>query len=738
MHHLLVATSIILKARPVIDADGQFVSVQLKLVETVCEQVLTLERVLEFLATDVDIREMYSQCFRTCSDLLTMLTASIATANSELSFDLKLHKVLKDYGTTLSIARQIAASVPHHENCPLEDFVAASYMAQRMAVSALALFSSLICSFNCDFVSLLVDNELARLLSRVASLTNMLDSLALSRNEVLPYRGYIRTSSQPHHDMPNLKTPFFGYNDPAQEVWKASLKLLSTGLRKASSDTPTGIQMRRIGTTLLKSNAQRVESSLRHCWDSSAEAKSFVLTMNGLEEAGLVLSVGSALCVNKSDSQFKREYSDLFNCLQFHSKQIIASVSSYLGAAASSRELFRAMENDEVAESANGEVANLLQQLHSGVNAKHEAIRYSHFVSGAAVAVSQAESDSATQFFGRWKRSDSRRDSDPQSLPTLEWNCRAAVTSDFSFQLEKAAAECIFFAIHFLWITHPRSSSFIMFSKSEAAKVDSMSLVKPGTIIAFCLNVHSSPTSLLRNNSCSTVGLTRDESLSFGEVLHADTVNRRWRVRSLLKSKDEADVFASELAGIEDVTSRRCVLKYAPAPDNSTDLAVTTPSVGHLILTLRWCHQFQIEENGNGQSMPPSIDSPVARLAELATALLGTELSLHFLIGSQQVPSRPDDPKIIAAQIMDLFGEPSDFEDGEVIGPTRVGRAKNVLGLETWDTIRGQLHRELEQAVKDIELKRGERQRMIENDAWFGGHRSANLSPFRRAGLLSR
>jgi hypothetical protein len=383
--------------------------------------------------------------------------------------------------------------------------------------------------------------------------------------------------------------------------------------------------------------------------------------------------------------------------------------------------------------------------------AKHEALRLSTFASRSMAAVTEDEKSALSRFPDHWKPPEPpNRAPDPRSLSALESSCRAAVTCDFAFQVEQAAAGALSFAARILWATHPSSSSFVAFSEAEARGLDSMALVKLGAVISF-RPIEAEP---------------ERAAVRYGEVLQSDTIRRQWRVRLVGGGGDQAGdggaagagaecvVSDFQLAGVEDTFARRCALACGPAPESSGDVEAATgasPSVGHLILALRWCQQAHAEIKIESPSSPSASSSAfplapptVRRLAEVSSALLGTEVSLHRLVGSH--PGRHQHPGgasssagLLAVQLRELFADESDAllltAESAAVPAAAAARPAGGLGElvagPAWAGVRAQLRPELLRAARDeLELRR-ERQQA---PAASPRHQHPHLRPFARAG----
>lgn len=707
-------------------------------------------------------RRKYRSCFCTCVSLLSSLSTkdeSDSSLEGRRYYTLKLHSVFKEFDVVRSLVLHAGfASTPDVWSANESGANAESNTRTKLDEEELALVLSVFNFFTAiavggdpSMLSLLVEGNASLLLSRNAILSFW--GQTHSSVTAFPLRGYVPEGAHDHRQSAsgNTGARYAGLDDPAHLVWKAGLKFIASTLRSSSRNTDVrdGTMSRycSMAFDFLMSNREPVLASLRQCSSVTFGSKSFVLTLNSLREATLIMSIISELSSRTVVDTFKCACPDLYNALIGEAKSLVASISSFLGASGASRELFRAMADFETADGTVadqgyhfGALSPVYQVLSSGVpNAKHEAIRYSHFVSRCSAAVTREDHESKLTFPPRWKRN-SRGGSttDPHSVSSLEHNCRNSVTSDFSLELEQSAAECLFFAVSIVWKTHPASNSFVMFSEEEAAQLDAMPFVRPGMVIAFRARNRSEGIWVGEGNSLSSV--------YFGTVLHCDTVHRVWNVR-LMSTPSEAGadtcfVSDGQLAGIEDTTKRCCILAFSPAPETSSELESVgrSISVGHLILALRWCHQAHSELRG--ENPRGGVGTVVSRLAELVTAFVGTELSIHQEIGSQHSTSKPDADKILAAQLLDLFGETSEFGVGvaeSFSDPTarRYGRLKEVVCGSVWEAIRRQLRNELERATNDIQAKRSGKSNGSMEVGWHttGIRRSGNQSPFRGIGM---
>jgi hypothetical protein len=305
---------------------------------------------------------------------------------------------------------------------------------------------------------------------------------------------------------------------------------------------------------------------------------------------------------------------------------------------------------------------------------------------------------------------------DPRSESALERKCKIAVTSDFAFSLEDEAGRCLFHALDVIWKTHPISSSFVMFDEDELRRLDPVKHATVGTVIGFYGQDEHGTSSIL-----------------YGEVESIDTLRRSWMVKLLDQTAATGviSVAMTSIAGIEDVTQRRPALKFSAAPDNSAELDElgSSLSTGHLMAALRWCHEFSFEVGHRAST---------ARLAEVLTVLLGSEISLaRETMHKSHV--NPEITKILSVQLLDLYGEDAELcvelDPDATHSFRREGRLRHLLAVPTWDAIRGQIRIELQSAEDDIATRRAmKRSRSTEGDSWFGSYRRSpsKRSPFRQ------
>ena len=661
--------------------------------------------------------------------------------DSAYSQSVQLHGLLKNFDVVRSLVWQVT-------NKAAPDKLHKKKKNERKLL-VLAFLLKLAMVGEPDTLSLLVDSDVSLILPRSTT-------FSIYSDETLPMRGYFQA---PENVFDGTKKSLQvgkmdaagadGEENTEHLVWRASMKFIAASLRSINATIRDHVTTRffEIALDFLSVNKTSILACLEQCAAVSFDSNFPVLTLNVLREASCILSIVNELCSTKAVDLFKRNYHDLFESLLGLARSLLPSLGSFLGASGSSRELFRAIDDLEEADSMALDYVSQLAALGpmyyvlaEGLsNGRHEAIRYSHFVSLCSTAVTPEDRNAQKLFPEKWRPDNrARSGSDPHSLSTLERKCREAVTSRLSFQMEYEAGQVLYFTLYTLWRTHPTASAFVWFSEDEAAHLDAMSLVRPGMSIAFRQESQSRSGLLVRyeGSAAGTPHRTEEEQVYYAKVMNSDTVHRRWEV-SLRDGEIPvtALVTAAQLAGIEDTARRRGTLGFGGAPVSSTELeaAVGTPGVGHLILTLRWCSQF-IRENRD-EPLHAGAPSLAIRLAELATAFLGTEVSIQR---ESSAANHADAAamKTLALQILDLFGEESDFEE---LAPLerRKGRLDSMISKDCWESVRFQLRKEIQMATAQltVDSHRGRSRLQNGGDILVRKGGTTTQSPFRGLGI---
>lgn len=511
------------------------------------------------------------------------------------------------------------------------------------------------------------------------------------------------------------------------------LKLLGTCLRacrlNAGISETLASRMFQVATDFLWENRDHVLNHLLICnsveFSSTASSRK-MFTLDQLCQTKLILSVVAAICKNALNP-FRQRFAGLFDVLVRHTASLLVTLSTFLGASGCSREIFDALKTVASLDSPTVDqdpqlpaFGSVYRILASGLqNAKHEAIRFSsHYNLSCCSAITEADHSNCKIFPQRWKSdSVSCTPTTSRSMDSLEHDCRVGVTSKFCFLMELEAASCLYFVLQILWQTHPASHSFVTYTEEEIRQLDLMRCVGPGTIISF----RSGAQSLFHRRN-------ENEQILLGTVIHCDTVNNRWRVRLISGdgNSEERIVSETELVGIADMSKRYPMLEYTPAPESSNELEGIGGSlaVGHLILVLRWCGQFYVEQHDD--VFPNAARSINARLAQIASALL----SLELLVQRERMNNRQSSfDKIFGYQLLELFGEVEDFQRNRA--GSFEGRLEPILTSESLRVMRSQLKFYLDLASENVATKVSDRSRATDGSVSLFFRGGESKSPFR-------
>mmetsp|Transcript_39535 Transcript_39535/g.57729 ORF Transcript_39535/g.57729 Transcript_39535/m.57729 type:complete len:663 (-) Transcript_39535:211-2199(-) len=511
-------------------------------------------------------------------------------------------------------------------------------------------------------------------------------------------------------------------------------------------------------------------------------SSSVTFTLNNLGEAGDILALVSEMFTGSNRKQFESTCPVLYKKLLDSSLEITQSLTSFLGAVGTARELFaalstlnKAIEEETNASNANTNINRPLASVDATFDlhpllaeegipaARHEAIRNAHFASSCCITMTREDfasslvafdsSTSKKQDIVQQKNSREAPKSPlesnntdgkgPSSSLSLEKSFQMHVNNRFIMAVEQIAAKCLFHSFSIITKFHPASTNFVSFTVEEAERLDVTSFVQEGMIIALrplgFSGRHDPFVAIDVDESSSSP----KPSIRFAKVLQIDVFQRTWDVEYIDAPSNndgstiERNILGSRLAGMEDLTKRRCVLEYAPAPKSvMDDLGKISgrASVGHLLLALRWCHQHAIlpSKGTNVEEQEVPIDI-IQCVAERAGMLLGTEISLHRELGSKKSVGE-DIAKKINEQILELF-------DDDDAMPEKRG-LKLLTDTEIWTAVRAQLKVELEMAkIEQENMRRAWEQNAgvaASTSSWGGGmRRGGKRSPFRVFGRKS-
>jgi len=616
-------------------------------------------------------------------------------------------------------------------------------------------------------IRVLADNPLLRIAShqwRAKSLSES-DEDNLSRGYLIASGGGAYGQGQPVHR-----------EDPAHDIWRAVLRSLTgllnsfrnndcssmqpgRGLHSRHQECLRGVvQFLSVYDALIVSGLQSCSFSVSSRSPSNplgggrrspSSMGRIHLTMCSLTEATDTLALVSELLTGEHKKYLESTSLNLYQTLVSAAMNVSKALSCFLGATATARETFscltvldKAIEETE-GNNAAADAGNIVNEsamalysvseIHPLVSegvptAQHDAVRYAHFASTCCVkmtteeyAVSLCPTTKTDELATTAKPVPPKH---PAKDDKVQQSFQIHVDNIFLVRMETIAAECMFNSLSVVSKAHPASTSFVYFTPTEASKLDAMSLVQLGMIIA------------LRKTGDGAVDES-SSSLDFVRVVDADYLRQTWDVESFPNGGIDTKrrVPSSLLAGMEDVANRKCLLQYAPAQKLIADernLAHDNLSIGHLILALRWCRQHA---NAKSEGSPLRPNPLVRCLAEGSASLLGLEVSLHYELGTVKHTDH-DVVRRVNAQLLELF-------DQDVIRRLDVASLysgkepsmglKTIIDDDIWNAVVAELQEGLSSGRQDDEafLKQHEENSGGMHATWGGSAKKQRMSPFR-------
>jgi len=242
--------------------------------------------------------------------------------------------------------------------------------------------------------------------------------------------------------------------------------------------------------------------------------------------------------------------------------------------------------------------------------------------------------------------------------------------------MEYLAAKALYFAFSILTRANPSSSTFIYFDCEEATRMNPSSFVDTGTIIALRPRTTSNFMPASRNH-----GKTGNpDNLRYACVIRCRNDEKVWDVEYLSNEGHESNVCFKRLAGVKDITKKKKILNFAPAPKSPSIAFSTEISIGHLILALRWCKERTDSDEKDNDNKEDS--SSVKCLTNLASLVLAREMKVHDDLESS-VKVDENEIRILNSQLYELFGDIYNKEDPDQLPQTpQTPTNRDKTGLE--------------------------------------------------------
>ena len=569
-----------------------------------------------------------------------------------------------------------------------------------------------------DISKMIVDNSLLVAANEVwVSNKNANNEMSTALRGYLPLNGKMPVDV-PEGDHRTIVTGTFfsGRDDPVFLLWRTAVNIVEAIVHVYSRprDTIDSTNRHFLETAIaflrtyytsliacldqcskLSSGSQRISGT-----SSAAHTSHTVLTFNTLCETADILALVSSLCTGTHLHMFENACHDIYHGMIRACHTVLEGLGEFLSAAGTAKEIFAAMKDYDIQlqqENASRDgfafsepqfEANPL--LSAGIpNAKHEAIKHAHYANRCCALVTSED-------YKGLPTASSSSGGSPFSTSSLERDSQLSLNSPFMLRMEYAAAGCVSIAIAVLSETHPASSCFVTFSPEEVRHRDMLSLLQKGMII-----------SALPEGEVN--GVCR-----FYRIEYVDTVRRKCLVRHLDKPSDQAEesIDVDRVNGIEDTSKRNPVLAFSAAPtsfaelESAVVLIENTASTGDIISILRWCYQCTSDTDSDTMKSIRKV------LAESASALLSTEMSLHELQGTFSMTKRDELSKRVMSQLLLLF-------DDSNKAPRWSGQLKQTMSPSVWSSVQQQLEEELRMARND---RREKDMQQLKRAAAVNGH----------------
>lgn len=574
-------------------------------------------------------------------------------------------------------------------------------------------------------------------------------------SSVAQHRGYYTGLPRHNDNLSASKSKPSSRKDPVHFIWREVISIFSSLLRSARCqgqtyakvDEPIIRQLGPVTSVALdfvctyenemfacfKSMASeaRAQSNLssrggkpKSTFSSSIQSSSFAFTSNLLKESEDISSLFAELCKGGSKNEFARQYGGTYEKVLSTSLDLTKTISSFLGSIGNARELFLALSSASGNLSSPAAMFEAHPLLAEGIpNARHDAIRNAHYAHSCCIL---ASADDFKNSHIATTNAAGNKDGKDKSL---EQSFQIQVNNKFIAEVEQAAGRCLFNGLAILSDTHPASDSFISFSTEEASRLDVSAVISPGTTVA----TQTSAQHYLQRYHIQPHG----GHIRYGRAIGCDRSTRTIAV-------DYADSVAAEtvpwtcIVGMEDNSKRQCIFSYLPAPKSIAEADTHgPPSLGHLILALKWCRHVGLASTDPDASHYPM--QLTKCVAERAAILLCTEALLYEELRDGSLPD--DTTRKINMQLLDLFDYSPDTESAELNPRTTSShQGDKSLALVIGEDLLGNVQESLNHQLRAACLEREEEQKMWEqnNSGWdntsFWGSstkRQGRRSPFR-------
>jgi len=670
---------------------------------------------------------------RVAISLLTaLIPSSTATTSPSLSsnaFESDLSITLRNYNLISIILRHLdnassAASMTYQvilkgEASQGEKSIANSSIHDNSVDIITRIFHFAHCiadSRNVELSILMLEDRFVQSLMKCRILSHACQHWSLSTRGATAYlRGYLGSYAicpTVSKDLIHRKRKY-RKSDPVHDIWRSALQILAALMRSCKSSNIGTVETNSRHCSLaiidfictfedsILSCIENCSFRTSHEFNSSAStapSSEIGFTVNLLNETCDILSLLSELCSEGYRYQFEASSPQFYRKVVEASLNITKTLSRFLGAVGTARELFFVLstlntligddgvEDNELTPPAHETfIAHPL--MCDGIsNAKHEAIRNALYASSCCVYITDNEYMLSQS---KMKSSVLCLTDETGSTMNLEQTCQNHLDNDFTLLIEHISAQCVFNALSVIEKTHPSVSCFINFNKNEAINLNLSSTPPSGAIVA------------IRTHSAANILYPHD--VRYGRVVDYNVINETVDVHYFDSKKfinfenEENDIPLRRLAGIEDTSKRSNVVQCHPAPNSVSDTMgdneSMSASLGDLIQILRWCRQYDLGATNENNFIRLKKGIVIA-IASSSAMLLGNEVALYLELGSFTFVSE-ESFKELNRQLLDLF-------DNKVF----TNELKSFVDNDVWEVVLQQINELLSIGKIEREKKR--------------------------------
>ena len=680
------------------------------------------ERLNQNAQQQSEATHMQTNILLACLSLMTTITLSAKVddskgANAFQSFPVDLADALRGCNALESISYHLDAACKSATTLSRQKGSPMLEHPMFEVIDCILTFALALCeSKERSLAELMSKGQFVQVILRNSITTSACERWTKTTNAVAPStlssRGYIEISQSTMFF--SSKSQYHNVSeDPAHKIWLTTLRVFAGLLHSTSNisshaeSSSTGESAAALVIDFLHFYEIPITSFIECCLvqapkahdssNSTSPSSGLGLSVATLNELSDIMALISELCSGGHRKQFENSSPRLYAIMSNAALAVCRSLSSFLGALGTAREIFFALNslNDVMEKGSTARQYDNFRMhplLADGVpNAKHQAIRNALYANSCCTCMTLEEHSLSLR---------GRPDKSQNKTEDLEQSFHSHVNNDFIFLMEETASQCIFSALSVVHKVHPSTSAFVTFTEEEAAHLNLSSVPPIGAMVGIRQESVINPSPFFPSPS---------EMMRHGRVIHYNAISKTLDVEYFDHHGIAAErgVGVSRLAALEDISKRVNVFQYKPAPESVSDSAASNftgaASIGNLILILRWCQQH---------AQRSTVDRPALELkgiVNLASIILGNEVGVHLELDSPTFASEQE-RKSINSQLLALFDDEVTLQSFDLTDSTdsisKSAILQNVTDPKVWKSVQSQVESILIAARVDFELAR--------------------------------